>query len=308
MMVWPSEVLLRNHDGLAIRTKLPFHPVCVGDMGRAPKWIPQVVNATDIVNGHTILAKYTSRSNTRILGKYKVFCRLNGLSPEDGLEPWVGQMVTSGLSPGTISTYVSTITQANHALSSSPRVRSLIRAVQAFHTHVGGRGHAPDVTPDVARQIASKAMKQHPELASQLWLLLVCGVRASCLDRLKADCVSLSKGYVTLQIRFSKGVRKLRKRRQVKYPLKDLPPAPKDFKRILTRRVHHPFPARASKINEVLRKACESMKLPTITSGTFRRAFAARIKPHCKKEGIELSEMLVHTSSDMAKAHYDFDT
>ena len=235
---------------------------------------------------------------------------VNGLSLEAGLEAWLGQMTSDGLSPGTVSTYLQTVMNLCPILHRSTEARRICAAAEAFHTHRGGRGHAVDMTPTEAQSIIKKAMKSHPEKAAELWMLLVTGARASCIDRLCGDSVHLTPAFLTLRIRFSKGVRKSRKRRQIRYPLKGLPAPPAMLRNLLKSRNSkkgHILAAKAGSLNKILAETCQALRTKRVTTGTFRRVFAQRIQPYCKENQIALSEMMVHTSDDMHKAYYTFD-
>ena len=264
----------------------------------------------DIINSSILRAQYTAPRYTGIKRRYKEFCSLNGLSTENGLEPWVGQMLTDGLTPGSIDTYTQTVVRCSPELIHHSEAKRILAATAAFHSHFGGRGHAQDITDDAARKIVRQASALTPSLADQLWLMYTTGLRASCIDRLQGDSIKLTATSLILCIRFTKGVRRTRKRRQVIFPLKGLPKPPKSLTKTLrknnSKRVL--FPVTAAKLNEVLKAACKKLKLKCITSGTFRRLFSMRIAKHCEDNNIPKSDMMVHASSDMDRAFYGFDT
>ena len=109
-------------------------------MGRKAMWVPRRVSIDDIINGAYIVRAYTAHKNTAVVQKYKTFCMVNGLSLEAGLEAWLGQMTSDGLSPGTVSTYLQTVMNLCPILHRSTEARRICAAAEAFHTHRGGRG------------------------------------------------------------------------------------------------------------------------------------------------------------------------
>jgi hypothetical protein len=258
------------------------------------------------------MKKYAPKPNRRVLGKFQQFLKLNGMAPDMGLEACMGQMVRAGLSPGTIGTYVTTIVTSIPSLRNSSVAKRAMAAAQAYHTHKGGRGHASDIPQDIIEEVTKKINEMTPELGPSAWIAMATGLRASCIDRLSTDGILIrgsgAKRTLSLKIRFSKGVRKVRKRREVHYPLKDIPPPPKSLKRRLTGGpLSTPLPTTAANLNAALAKACDSLNVKRFTSGAYRRAFARRIRPYCEANNLSVSEMLVHTSTDMVPAHYSFD-
>jgi hypothetical protein len=71
-------------------------------MGRKAKWTPRVLTQNDCLRGEMIVRRYTTPKNVRVVKAFERFCFLNCLSPEAALQPWIGQMRTDGLEPGTV--------------------------------------------------------------------------------------------------------------------------------------------------------------------------------------------------------------
>jgi len=275
-------------------------------MVREAAWTPRRIGKRDIINGSMVRAQYTPAKYHGIKRRYLRFCRLNGKTVEQGLEPWIGQMMSARLSPGSIDTYFHSVIRSIPALFNSMEARQLQAVTAAYHTHQGGRGHAPDVE-DQAKRIISHAM-MNSDLANEIWVCYVTGMRASCVSHLQEDSVELTRKFLTLKVRFTKGIRRARKRREVDFPLEGLVPAPKSFKKVLGgRSTKCVFNVSAAKMNLVLKKSCEHLGVKTITSGTLRRLYSNRITPYCKANNIPKALMMLHSYEDMDQAFYSFD-
>ena len=276
-------------------------------MGRKTKWLPRVLTPTDILRGEVIIRKYTAKKNHQIVRRYKRFCFLNCCSEEAGLQPWIGQMRTDGMSPGTVDTYLQTVVRASPVLSRSRSAASILRAVAAYHSHKGGRTHAPDIAQKTATTIFRQVKKKSPDFSCDLWVMIVSGLRPACIANVDhRDFALVARRFLKVKVRFGKGVRKTRKRREVSYPLSGLPPPPKTWKSMMAKK-SYPLTCTANKMNKVLAEACKTLKIKRVTCGTFRRLFCKRIVPYCKKTGVSVSSMMIHQSEDMVGAHYNFD-
>ena len=216
-------------------------------------------------------------------------------------------MLEAGLSPGSVDTYVQTVTKALPMFRFNSAANTITHAVAAYHSHVGGRGHAQNISTEVALKIINDV---DAESVPALWMMYVTGLRPSCLSRLWSDDISFIKkfGYahLKLRVRFTKGIRKTRKRREIDYPLKDVPTPPKILKSLLKKK-HCPMEMTAAQLNKILTKACTKLKINRITCGSFRRLFCQRIKPYCLMHKISVTDMMLHTSPDMVSSAYDFD-
>ena len=277
----------------------------MGQKGRTAKWVPRICNADDVVRGHVIMAAYTASGDiSSILNKFQMFCRLNGFIPEAALAPWMGQMKGDHLSPGTIHQYVRSVV-LNTGLRRSREARQALRVAEAFHTHKGGRGHARDISEEDALAIYSKAATDAEDHETQdaLWILLVSGLRASCIGRLCEDSITLTPTALNIKLFFGKSVRRTRKRREIKIPRRGLPGPPRGFATRAAKKNNF-LPKKTSNaiLNKALSEAAHSLKKPKVTCGSFRRLFARRMK----RLGLDVTEMMGHVSADMAKAYYLF--
>ena len=155
------------------------------------------------------------------------------------------------------------------------------------------------------------------EACHEAWVMYVSGLRPMDVSRLWNDSVfiKLTKGEpnsLTILARWTKGIRKVKNRRQICYPLKGLvQPPEKLLDRLntirntkLTRVWRH---YSAGKTNDMLDAITSQLNLKRITSGSLRRAFSERIEEHCKSSGIPKADMMLHVSESMDKAHYAFD-
>lgn len=279
-------------------------------MGRSAVWTPRRITTADRLCGEIIRATYTAKKNDKIEKAYREFCAINGLSAEAGLVPWIGQMHESGLSAGTIDTYLQQVVKSTPSICRSSEAHVVLSAVAAFHSHVGGRGHAPNLTQVEANRILAECERIAPLLAHHLWALMVTGLRPSCLSRIEKNDFEMTRkfnqAHLLCRIRLAKGIRKTRKRREVEFPLQGIRVAPRGFKKAL-RNATFPLASTPAKLNKVLSDACSNLKVKRITCGSFRRLYCQRIKPYCKRHNLTLSSMLLHASEDMARAHYDFD-
>jgi hypothetical protein len=253
---------------------------------------------------------YTSITNKSIIAKYKRFCNINGLSVEQGLTPWVGQMLESGLSPGTVDTYVQTVIKTLPVLNRSSEAHSIGHAAAAFHTHVGGRGHAVDFDQSVANKILDAVGTDYKEEAPIFWTMMITGLRPSCMDRLFGEDITFaekfSEPHLRLKVRFTKGIRKTRKRREVFFPISNLPAPPERFIPKMKKK-QHPLRCTAQKLNSTLKEICQKLKIERVTCGSFRRLYSKRIVPYCEQHHLKVSDMMLHGTDDMQKAHYLFD-
>jgi len=278
-------------------------------MGRPRKWTPRPATRQDFMAGALIRGLYgpDEKLETRIRNDYKEFCRLSRLSADEGLEPFVGQMKNDGLDPGTIRNYALIACHGNRS-----RVAYAMRkSVEAFHSHAGGRGHAVDQSTKVLTDYVRWAEKDGEPLAKVLWILLVTGQRPIDIHRIEERDLWRERGFLKVVARWTKGIRKIKHRRQVDYPLKNLMPPPKSLKlgaRIPKRkRQVYLYVNTSNQINAVMRDVAKRHKLVKATTGSFRRDFSERIKPHCKRLNISVKDMMLHRSEDMDAAHYAFD-
>ena len=280
-------------------------------MGRKSTWSPHVLTFSERLKGEMMRLRYTSTANKSITKKYRLFCGINGISLEQGLTSWIGQMLESGLSPGTVDTYVQTVIKALPVPNHSSEAYSIGHAAAAFHTHVGGRGHAVDFDQATAEKILDVVEKDHEEEPPIFWAMMITGMRPSCLDRLFREDIAMTKKFsqqhLHLKVRFTKGIRKTRKRREMFYPMGELHRPPRLFMSKMKKRLR-PLSCTAQKLNATLKEVCSRMKIKRITCGSFRRLFSKRIGPYCEEHGISVSDMMLHVSSDMEKAHYTFDS
>ena len=280
-------------------------------MGRTSKWQPHVLTFSERLKGEMMRLRYTSTTNQSITKKYRLFCSINGLSLEQGLTSWIGQMLESGLSPGTVDTYVQTVIKALPVLNHSSEAFSVGHAAAAFHTHLGGRGHAPDFDQATVNKILDAVERDHEEEAPIFWAMMITGMRPSCLDRLFREDIAMvkrfSQPHFHLKVRFTKGIRKTRKRREIFYPTSDLHRPPQFFMSKMKKKLR-PLSCTAQKLNTILKKMCIKLKIKRITCGSFRRLFSKRIGHYCEQHGLKVGDMMLHASEDMEKAHYSFDS
>ena len=276
-------------------------------MPRRATWEPRIVSANDIIRGHVLCAAYTAKSSwPQIVSRWSRFLQLNGMTAESALIPWIGQMREAGLSPGTIHVYVQEVIE-HTALRNNAEARSVLRACECYHTHKGGRGHARDIDVRTACKIFSQVLADSDGTAEakilndSLWLIVVGGLRPSCVARLSPDSVSITRQFLRVKIFLSKSDRKTRKRREIEVPRGGMPKPPIGFaKRQQNWRGKRLKVVTAAKLNDLLTRACSKLRIKRITCGSFRRMFARRMKDL----GFDVSEKMAHVSSDMARAYY----
>ena len=149
-------------------------------------------------------------------------------------------------------------------------------------------------------------------IAGGLWLMTVCGARRIDIARLRrarytthrvkkhrATSAKESKA-LTVDWCWTKGVRKIQHRRRVTYrvtyPLHDVCDAPKGLLKP-DGTVTMPRGFTVNAVNKALKQMGFKM-----TTGSFRRLFAARIEEYCIANNVKKSELLVHKDESMDKA------
>jgi len=269
-------------------------------MGRPRKWTPTVVSAADIVAGAIVARKYGPDLSTaaRVRADFRTFCRINRLTPDEAYEPWVGQMRNSGLASGTIREYVEAVTQGER----STAAYIISKAAGALHTD-SPTSHATDIDHTTGCAIIESAKKDAPEHAQQLWLLLATGQRRVDIHRLHPQSVKIvRRKTLTVKWLWTKGIQKVSRRREITFPIEDLPDAPKGLEVALQAK-RAPFECSVAVLNKCIKRLGFEA-----TTGSFRRLYSARIDAYCIKKGIPKQDMMLHQSAETDKAFYRFNT
>ena len=267
-------------------------------MGAPRKWSPGILTSADIIAGHLVTTKYGPNLDTenRVRADYQAFCKMNRLTREEGYELFIGQMINASLAAGTIKDYVEFVVKGDRGTCAYV-AKKAVRALQGNTL----TGHAPDITLATGTHIIEWAKKSAPESAEQLWLFLATGQRRVDIHRLKSSSVNLKrKKTLTIKWLWTKGIHRIQHRREIIFPIEDLPDAPSTLEHTL-RSKSHPFECSVKKINETIAKSGHKA-----TTGSFRRLFSHRIDEYCRKNGLQKMDMMLHQSASMVKAFYDF--
>ena len=261
-----------------------------------------MLTTADIVTGAVAMQKYGPdlATHARVQEDYRKFCRLNRLAREEGYEPCVGQMKNAGLAAGTIRDYIEIAAKGDKSTAAYV-AKKAVRAMQTDSQ----TGHAADITLTQASEIITRAKKEAPEVAEPLWLLLATGQRRVDIHRLHPESVKMiRKKTLAVKWLWTKGIQKIQHRREVIFPINDLPDAPGTLAQTLESSVKartKPFECTVQKLNAVMKKMGFRA-----TTGSFRRLFSDRIEAYCKRTGIAKQAMMLHQSDSMDKAFYSF--
>ena len=270
-------------------------------MVRPGKWIPHKLSSRDIIRGHNIFRTYGPdlKSEKTVKEKYQTFLSLNRMTRQEGYEPYVGQLMEAGMAPGTVAVYTKILTRGDK----STEAYIAKKTTEAQHSHLP-TSHAPDISVDEANTIIKTAQRLHPTIAGPLWLMLATGDRRVDITRLnKGVCKLMSRGrkkYIQVSFTWTKSIRKIKHRRTVMYPLKDLTDPPPDLVDRLNGN-ERPACCTVQQLNKGLAKMGYRA-----TTNSFRRLFACRITDYCNETGTPKEELLLHKDKDMDKAFYSW--
>ena len=171
---------------------------------------------------------------------------MNRLTREEGYECFIGQMVNASLAAGTIKDYVEFVVKGDRGTCAYV-AKKAVRALQGNTL----TGHAPDITLATGAHITEWAKKNAPESAEQLWLLLATGQRRVDIHRFRPSSVNLKrKKTLTIKWLWTKGIHRIQHRREIIFPIEDLPDAPSTLEHTL-RNKSRPFECSVKKINGV---------------------------------------------------------
>jgi integrase len=154
------------------------------------------------------------RSEERVRSDFKTFCQLNRLAREEAYEAAVGQMRIAGLSAGTIRNYIAIVAGADRSVGAYVAKK----ATECFQADTVS-GHAADITLEQGNAIVRAAVAAAPEHAEQLWMLLATGQRRVDVHRLRPESVKLGKKSMIVKFLWTKGIRQIKHRRIVEFPL-----------------------------------------------------------------------------------------
>ena len=271
-------------------------------MGRPKKWIPALFSVSDRIAGKVLRAKYGPdlRTENRVKEDFARLCRVNHCTPEDAYLPWLGQMKNKGLSAGTIKDYVHMVIKGRRS-TAAYEVR---RTAESYQTD-SPVGHAADTGLDHVQGLVKKC---DPGIRAHMWLMLATGARCTDISRLRKRCFKkLTKKSMTILFAWTKGIKKVRHRREVSYPLDGLMEMPPSVRHKLNaaRDDDNPFVFSTNEVNKALREAGGAGE--RTTSGTFRRLFSKRITKYCETNNISKKSMMLHVTDDMDAAFYAVD-
>jgi hypothetical protein len=270
-------------------------------MGRIATWHPRKITHRDVIRGQAIRAAYgpNLRTEKRVKLWFAEFCRLNRASAEDLFLPFLGQMLNSGLSAGTAKDYMMMVTRCRR----SEAAYLARKSAEAHHT-ASRTGHAADVGLPHAQAVISRLS---PGLIrSACWLMLATGARCTDISRLRRrNIIHLNKRSLNVLFQWTKGIKKMKHRRELEYPLEGVGDAPVELLKLLKSKRSNDFlfdKLTPAMVNKQLRATETNEKT---TTGSFRRLFAKRIRNHCAKKKISVSSMMLHISAEMVSGFYD---
>ncbi|MCG3770976.1 MAG: hypothetical protein JW384_02156 [Nitrosomonadaceae bacterium] len=271
-------------------------------MGRPKKWNPSPFTARERITGHMLRCKYGPNMQTelRVKKDFGDLCRMNHCTPEDAYVPFIGQMRVAGMSAGTIREYVGHVVKGKRSTAAYIALRTA-ESLQTDSPVV----HAADTDQE---HIESLIAKTKGLTRAHLWLMMVTGARSKDVSRLRARCFKKrSKKSMVILFCWTKGIKRLRHRREVEYPLEGLMAPPCEFGSLLRKSKPDdtPFACTTAISNAALREA--GGRGERTTTGTFRRLFSKRIDKHCKENNIPKRSMMLHASDDMDAAFYAID-
>jgi hypothetical protein len=121
----------------------------------------------------------------------------------------------------------------------------------------------------------------------------------------RRNIIHLNKRSLNVLFQWTKGIKKMKHRRELEYPLEDVGDAPVELLKLLKSKRSNDFlfdKLTPAMVNKQLRAT--GIKEKT-TTGSFRRLFAKRIRNHCAKKKISVSSMMLHISAEMVSGFYD---
>ena len=164
------------------------------------------------------------------------------------------------------------------------------RAVECLQTDTPSK-HAADFCLKEANALVAKAKKLEPKYAIPLWMLLATGARRIDVNRLHASSVKIIKKHMVVRFLWTKGVRRIAHRREIRLPLADLVCPPTNMPKQLTKRI--PFECTVAALNASMKR----LGSPA-TTGSFRRLFSRRIENLARNLiGTQLEKNRGHPSS-----------
>ena len=187
-------------------------------MGRRRKWTPRKLTLQDFQASEAFLHIWAPPSTAeRVRQDYEHFCRINNIDFALGYAAFVGQMIMSGLSEGTIETYL--------GYAAAPRRGRAYRAAALAHTDADCK-HAHDVKAGKLQEIIKS--QSDPCLQALLWLLFVTGSRNKDICRLRHSQIKLNYRLkcTSVEYRVTKNLRKRSARRVITVPWKWRMPPP----------------------------------------------------------------------------------
>ena len=278
--------------------------------GRRRIWTPSPVTSADRERGRELIALYgpDRHASMRVIADYRHFCAISGFDPTDpeACAAVLGQMDNSGLSAGSLDTYMSIIKKVYRAPAHDASY-----AAGVHHADEEG-GHAPDLSDEV--------LWKYVEAANAIWqpllyILAVYGLRIKACAWLTQsrtifpawdDWGSFSPEII---ITVDKQRRRRCHRTTLRLPLEwDILPPPPCEETLRFFSEGEPkdrlWPGiTATAVNTELRRLSLELGLPRPTTYSFRRAYVNRVIPFVTSKK-ELTLYTLHFSEETVEAFY----
>lgn len=277
-------------------------------MPRKAKWVPRIVNHQDLREVETLEENFLPHDLTasRVRRDFTIFLSINALTAVEGFRLFVGQLLASGLQPGTVETYARHVYPLVKHLSQSVedklKARNTMNAVTRKHA-ASETSHAPDQDAStIERYLEVLPLKIEAELVK----VLLAGIRVANSKHNKVT-INRSQGLATLESRLRKNGKRRSDRRSITIPYGEIigyTPS-----RQVTRFLNHKDKQTNSnvttaEVNLALAKARDQHHLPHATTYTFRRFFLKKVVEFCGGDTKAASYYSLHKNHHIIDAHY----
>jgi len=276
--------------------------------GRRPKWTPHAFTDADLNRGMQILKEWgpNHQDKNRVIMNFEICCHLSGMDKKDPrcAIALLGQMVNSGLGPGSCDTYIGYIHKRY-------KMFDVLKAASARHADFESK-HAPDVADEILWRYVVEAK---PKWQPIFYLLYTFGLRPIAIRFLCRHRIYLpSKEHWGQEcIEATVAIDKTRKRRALRATLSlplewdwILPPPSEETWSLFTtgdpeERLFEGITA--SHIDTELRTMANVLQVPRPTTYSFRRGYINRIFPLVRNKA-ELTQYTLHFDVATVNAFY----
>lgn len=250
------------------------------------------------------------RTLYRVLQDFKVTMRLNNVSCYlRGLQIYIGRALASGLSPGTIDTYVRYLTKfilPDLTPLQKLEWRTVVNAVGMMHADCDTRS-ATAIDSVALRKITRLFPNIDPSMISAVEIMANFGMRLKDISKLRAKQVKLTATHRQVEIRVSKNRRKRGQRFDLTVPRGMWSGAMRVTKDVLERSSPDDRPWRlitVSAVNAFLRSRLKRPK--PLTSYSVRKYYINRAWEYAQFDAGEVTRFTAHLNPRIVQAHYPY--